>query len=314
MKLIEASVKGIKNTEDITIKINNSKRLIFLDASDYMHDNYMKLAKLMHSIVGVIKGDILAPCEGSEIELNGDFSFSVDIRNHIFKYTCSMSELGNILMETSCLDGKLCLYTDKINKFFEYNSDLVKSLEDLTRTKINIKQLKLYTSYLNEASLGSILYHSDFFSKIINKFVTIDSIEGTRSIHSSTKFSGKTRKLYERIMTQLDLGIDSIRNGRYICNGLPMDILQMGSGVRVLSTTLPHIIEMILKDNICLFYTDGSNCLHPVLITFLLNNLLRFTRGQLIMPWFHDEEEFNGLVKDYYYKLHSNSPESLIVE
>jgi len=313
--MLKLSIKNIKNCNNFSVEIKNLNKLNFIDPSD---SNYFNWFFILESIRNLTNGINDYTFKADEFDITGDFSITLDWKNHTWQYLISVDDRGKIVFEEIFIDSKLAIYCDIPNKtvnpgelisiFFEFEI----SGFDAFWTKINM--------YLLSDNKAPLYCASSAMKLILDsiKIIDIDREEFGR-FHS---YSTQVFNVYRKLMTSLDLGIyDVSRNLQYNIskdknNAFWFNITDMGSGVRTLQNILPGIIDSVINNKICVVTRDFLWSLNPVLKRYLFKLYKRFHRSKLIIFTCECDPKLNNyfIESSDMLKMQSKDPQSLIYE
>lgn len=317
--MLKLSIKNIKNYNNFSVEIKNLNKLNFIDPSD---SNEFSWFLILESIRNLTNGVNDYRLRADEFDITGDFSITLDWKNHIWQYLISVDDRGKVVFEEIFIDGKLAIYCDIPNKIVNPGESIPIFFEsevsgfDAFWTRIN-----MYLSSNNINFIAAPLYCASSAMKLILdsiKIIDIDREELGR-LHS---YGTQVFNVYRKLMTSLDLGIyDVSRNLQYNIsknkdNNFWLNVTDMGSGVRTLQNILPGIIDSVINNKICVVKRDFLWALNPVLKRYLFKLYKRFHRSKLIIFTY----ECDPVLNDYYIessdvlKTQSKNPQSLIYE
>lgn len=313
--MLKLSIKNIKNYNNFSVEIKNLNKLNFIDPSD---SNDFSWFLILESIRDLTNGKNDYRLRADEFDITGDFSITLDWKNHIWQYLISVDDRGKVVFEGIFIDSKLAIYCDILNKIVNTGESIPIFFEsevsrfDTFWTKIDMYLLSNIIAPLYCASSAIKLMLDSI------KIIDIDREELNR-LHS---YSTQVFNVYRKLMTSLDLGIyDVSRDLRYNIsknkdNNFWLNVTNMGSGVRTLQNILPGIIDSVINNKICVVRHDFLWSLNPVLKRYLFKLYKRFHRSKLIIFTYECDPELNNyyIESSDVLKTQSKNPQILIYE
>lgn len=313
--MLKLSIKNIKNYNNFSVEIKNLNKLNFIDPSD---SNDFSWFLILESIRNLTNGINDYRLRADEFDITGDFSITLDWKNHIWQYLISVDDIGKVVFEEIFIDGKLAIYCDIPNRTVNPGGSIPIFLEseisgfDAFWTRINMYLYNMTAPLYCASSAIKLMLDSI-------KIIDIAHEELDRRLHS---YSTQVFNVYRKLMTSLDLGIyDVSRNLQYNIsknkdNNFWLNITDMGSGVRTLQNILPGIIDSVINNKICVVKHDFLWSLNPVLKRYLFKLYKRFHRSKLIIFTYECDPELNNyyIESSDVLKTQSKDPQSLIYE
>lgn len=319
--MLKLSIKNIKNYNNFSVEVKNLNKLNFIDPTDSKDFSWFLILESIRNLTNGINDYRL---RADEFDITGDFSITLNWKNHIWQYLISVDDRGKVVFEEIFIDSKLAIYCDIPNKIVNPGESIPIFFEsevsgfDAFWTKINMYLLSnnnFYTAPLYCASTALKLILDSI--KIIDIDIDREELGGLYS------YSTQVFNVYRKLMTSLDLGIYDVSRNLQQYNisknkdkSIWLNTTDMGSGVRTLQNILPGIIDSVINNKICVVKRDFLWSLNPVLKRYLFKLYKKFHRSKLIIFTYECDPEFNNyyIESSDVLKTQSKNPQSLIYE